>query len=81
MARSRDVRRGGTRTFKIGAVRAWRERDAVRSELSDTTKANISNHRFDRNLSFMISYRQPIKKGCCPLYWIAVKEYYEKDKL
>jgi hypothetical protein len=30
---------GGTRISKIGAVRAWRERGAARSELSDTTKA------------------------------------------
>jgi hypothetical protein len=34
--------------------------------------ANISNHGFDSNLSFMILCKLPIKKGCCPLYWIAV---------
>jgi hypothetical protein len=34
---------------------------------------NISNHGFDSNLSFMILCKQLIKKGCCPLYWIAVK--------
>jgi len=33
----------------------------------------ISRFGIDGNLSFMISYKVTERRGCCPLYWIAVK--------